>query len=135
MKLEELLRMQVTVKDKSSNDMKVSPEFRISVRKIDFNPDGVHFTIHPEGIKTPSLDFVVHDNNITLLDKNQMCHIPDPEADIEYISPQEAAKIIERSYETVMRRIKKGKLKAFKIGKIHLLDKAVVIKHKENTKK
>jgi excisionase family DNA binding protein len=77
------------------------------------------------------MDVLVNTGKPSKQTYEQSVHIPDPNAKIDYISPKEAAEILERSYETVMRYIKKGKLKAYKLLNGHLLDREDVLKYKK----
>jgi len=62
MTLEELLRMTVKVKTVNNLDLDMTPEFRVSVQKI--NKLGVHFIIHAEGYDSETLDFICSGDKI-----------------------------------------------------------------------
>jgi excisionase family DNA binding protein len=58
-------------------------------------------------------------------------HIPAQYSEIDYIRPKEAAEILGKSYETILRYIKKGKIKAYKLLNGSLLDRYDVLRYKK----
>lgn len=60
--LEDLLRMEVTSKNKEGNTVRISPDFRIAVQHK--GTRNVRIIIHPIGHAGDTLDFVVCGNNL-----------------------------------------------------------------------
>jgi excisionase family DNA binding protein len=60
-----------------------------------------------------------------------LLEIPFPEADVNFITASEAAEILGRSYRTIRRYIKKGKLKRYKLLNGFLLDRDQVMQYKK----
>lgn len=64
MTLENLLRTQVESKDFEGTDIKVSPDFRVSVQQIFPSSYGVYIIVHPLNHNGKTLDLVVDGNKV-----------------------------------------------------------------------
>lgn len=67
MTLEDLLRTQFTGKDVKDKDVKVTPEFRVSVQET--KEEGVTFLIHPVECNGETLDYKVRGDILTPLNR------------------------------------------------------------------
>jgi Helix-turn-helix domain len=66
---------------------------------------------------------------------NNVLELPHPDANIEFIKPKEAAEILGKSYKSVLRYIKAGKLKSYKMLNGQVLDKAEIILYRDLIRK
>lgn len=66
--IEELLSMKVLSENHRQEPIQVSPEFRVAVQKI--TTEGVHIILHANGHDSDTLDLLVKDDKVTIIDNS-----------------------------------------------------------------